>query len=369
MSIVVIDDASKDTTSKLVREFIARHTQKVRVRYTVEDGKTVRQYFRPTSNTPPICLLTRPVNSGKAAGLNYALRYAVQDGLTMTLDADSALDAQAIENAVAYFRDPKVVGVAANVKIMPQQTVIGMLQKFEHMVGYRSKKFYSLSDSEFVIGGVASTYRYQTLKELGFYDTDTATEDIGLSMKIAAKGNRQHRLVYGSDIVASTEGVQTLKSLLKQRYRWKLGTLQILYKYRWMFANPSRKYTKMLTIYRIPMAFISEIMLALQPFLLSFVIASAIAHHNIGALFGAYLTITAYILWTLWPDEHHTPREKLSLSAWAPAMYFIFFIMDFIQVVAIFRCIKNPRQFTRLNNRNVTWTSPERVGTVRQATA
>jgi biofilm PGA synthesis N-glycosyltransferase PgaC len=263
MSIVVIDDASSDRTSKLVREFIAQHTKKVSVRYTVKDGKTLRQYFRPTSDTPPICLLTRPVNSGKAAGLNYALRYAVDQGLTMTLDADSALDPHAIENAVAYFRDPTVVGVAANVKIMPQRTAIGMLQKFEHMVGYRSKKFYSLAHCEFVIGGVASTYRYEVLKELGFYDTDTATEDIGLSMKIAAHGNRANRLVYGSDVVASTEGVQTFKSLLKQRYRWKLGTLQVLYKYRWMLLNPSRKYTPMLTFYRLPMAFLSEVMLTL----------------------------------------------------------------------------------------------------------
>jgi poly-beta-1,6-N-acetyl-D-glucosamine synthase len=367
MSIVVIDDASSDTTSKLVRQFIAKHSKSVRVQYTVKDGRTTRQYYRPTSDIPPICLLTRPVNSGKAAGLNYALKYAVREGLTMTLDADSALAIHAIENAVAYFKDPTIVGVAANVKILPQPTVIGMLQKFEHMVGYRSKKFYSLSGSEFVIGGVASTYRYDVLKKLGFYDTDTATEDIGLSMKIAAEGNRRHRLIYASDVVASTEGVQTFKSLLKQRYRWKLGTLQILYKYRWMFANPSRKYTKALTMYRIPMAFISEMMLMIQPFLLAFVVASAIAHHNIGALFGAYLTITAYILWTLWPDEHHTAREKLALTAWAPVMYFIFFIMDFVQVVAIFRCLRDPRQFTRLDKRNVTWTSPERVGTAKPA--
>ena len=363
IAIVVIDDASSDKTSRLVREFIARHTKKVSVRYTVKDGRTRRQYFRPASDIPPICLLTRPVNSGKAAGLNYALKYAVDGGLTMTLDADSALDARAIENAVAYFRDPTVVGVAANVKIMPQKTAIGMLQKFEHMVGYRSKKFYSLASCEFVIGGVASTYRYNTLKELGFYDTDTATEDIGLSMKIAAHGNRKHRLMYGSDVMASTEGVQTFKSLLKQRYRWKLGSLQVLYRYRWMIGNPNPKYTSSLTMYRLPMAFLSEIMLLLQPFLLTFVIISAIAHSNVGAIFGAYLTITVYILWSLWPDEHHTAKEKLALSAWAPVMYFIFFIMDFIQVCAILRCLSDIRKVTRLDQRNVTWVSPERVGT------
>jgi poly-beta-1,6-N-acetyl-D-glucosamine synthase len=360
VSVIVIDDASGDMTSDLVREFINQHSHRISARFVVKDGKTVREYFRANTHIPPICLLTRPVNSGKASGLNYALKHAVDGGLVMTLDADSVLDAHAIENAVAYFRDPKVAGVAANVKIMPERTILGMLQKFEHMIGYRSKKFYSLAKCEFVIGGVASTYRYDVLKEVGFYDTNTATEDIGLSMKIASQGNREHRLVYGADIVASTEGVQSLTALLKQRYRWKMGTLQMLFKYRFLLANPSRKYTRSLTMYRVPMAFFSEVMLVFQPLMLSYVIAYAIMHHTLGVVAGGYTTVTLYILWSLWPDEHHTLKDKLTLSLYAPIMYFVFFIMDFVQVTAIIRCLINFKQFIHLPQHHVTWVSPER---------
>lgn len=367
ISIVVIDDASSDKTSRLVREFIKNNSSKVSSRIINKDGKYVREYFRTDSHIPPICLLTRPVNSGKAAGLNYALKYAVDHGLTMTLDADSALDSHAIENAVAYFRDPKVVGVAANVKIMSQHNVIGMLQKFEHMIGYRSKKFYTMANCEFVIGGVASTYRYEVLKEVGFYDTNTATEDIGLSTKIAAHGNRDWRLVYGSDVVASTEGVQSFKALLKQRYRWKLGTLQILFKYRYLLGNLDPKYSRTLTFYRIPMAFFSELMLLLQPLLLGYVLVNGVQHHTLGALLGGYFTITLYVLWSLWPDEHYDTKEKLLLSAYAPGMYFIFFIMDFIQINAVIRCLANYKLFTKLERRNVTWVSPERAGNIQPA--
>lgn len=363
LSIVVIDDASKDNTSQLVREFIAKHSRRAASRLVIKDGKTVREYYRPSPDMPSICLLTRPVNSGKAAGLNYALKHAVTEGLTMTLDADSALDKHAVANAVAYFRDKKVVGVAANVKIMQQKSVLGMLQKFEHMIGYRSKKFYSLTNCEFVIGGVASTYRYDVLKEIGFYDTDTATEDIALSMKIASRGNLERRIVYASDVVASTEGVQTFHALLKQRYRWKLGTLQVLFKYRYMFANTDKKYSRSLTMYRMPMAFLSEILLVLQPFILGYILYLSFTHHVVGTLLAGYLTITAYVLWSLWPDEHHSRRDKLLLSAYAPVMYFTFFIMDFVQIVAIARCLIHFKQFTTLSNRHVTWVSPKRVGT------
>lgn len=362
ISIVVVDDASGDNTSQLVREFIAKHSRTATSRLVTKNGKTVREYYRPLAGVPSICLLTRPVNSGKAAGLNYALKYAVRGDLTMTLDADSALDPHAIENAVTYFRDPRVVGVAANVKIMLQNSILGMLQKFEHMIGYRSKKFYSLANCEFVIGGVASTYRYDVLKELGFYDTDTATEDIALSMKITADGNRDRRLVYASDVVASTEGVQTFNALLKQRYRWKLGTLQVLFKYRHMLASPDRKYSRSLTMYRMPMAFLSELLLLLQPFILGYILFVSLSNHAYGALLGGYLTITAYVLWSVWPDEHHSRGDKLLLSAYAPFMYFIFFIMDLVQIMAIIRCLANVKKFTRLTGQHVTWVSPERVG-------
>jgi poly-beta-1,6-N-acetyl-D-glucosamine synthase len=362
IAIVVIDDASSDKTSQLVREYIKHHGRKTTSRLVWRAGTPVREFFRPKDGLPPISLLTRPVNSGKAGGLNYALKHAVHEGLVMTLDADSMLDPHAIANAVEYFRDEKIVGVAANVKIMQQHTVLGMLQKFEHMIGYRSKKFYTLTNSEFIVGGVASTYRYDTLEKVGFYDTDTQTEDIGLSMKIVADGNRGQRIVYAADVVASTEGVQTYKALLNQRYRWKLGSLQNLLKYRSLFANTSTIYSRSLTFYRIPMAFLSEGILLIQPVLIGYLLGMSIMSQALGIWLGGYLTVTIYVLWTIWPDEHHTPKQKILLSLYAPAMYLCFFIMDTVQINAIVRCLFNAKQLTARSQGHATWVSPERIG-------
>ena len=362
IAIVVIDDGSSDRTSRLVRSYIAERSAKVNSRFATRQGRVIREYFRPAAGIPPICLLTRPVNGGKAAGLNYALKHTVREGLVMTLDADSMLEPEAIASAVRYFRDPRVVGVAANVRILEQHTLLGMLQKFEHMIGYRSKKFYTLANAEFIVGGVASTYRYETMRAVGFYDTDTATEDIGLSMKIVAQGNREQRIIYAADVVAGTEGVQSFRALLKQRYRWKMGSLQNLFKHSFLAFNPSREYSRALTFYRIPMAFVSEAMLLIQPFLLAYLIGASLRYHSIGMWVGGYLTITAYVMLVVWPDEHHTVTQKAMLTLYAPFMYFTFFLMDAVQINAICKCLVQPKQLTGRVKQHVTWVSPARAG-------
>ena len=151
LEVIVIDDASKDKTRSLVRQYIKAHPK-----------KNVRLRFRRK-------------NGGKGEALNHALRSGVSGELVMTLDADSLIHKESIANAVRYFSDPKVVGVAANVRVLDSQTILGLLQKFEYIIAYRSKKFFSITNSEYIVGGVASTYRTSVLKKVGFYDNDIQT--------------------------------------------------------------------------------------------------------------------------------------------------------------------------------------------------
>ncbi len=281
----------------------------------------------------------------------------------MTLDADSVLDKKAISNAVRYFENPEIVGMAANVQVMDDKTVLGLVQKFEHLIGYRSKKFYTMTNSEFIIGGVASTYRRSVIKKLRYYDTDTQTEDIGLSMKIIANGNIEQKIIYASDVLAQTEGVQTLGALFKQRYRWKLGMLQNLVKYKYLLTNTEAQYSRSLTIYRLPMAVLSELILVIEPFLLLYIIYLSIASQNPFSLFGAYVTITLYVLWTIWPDEHLSRSSKSKLSIYAPVMYFLFYVMNLVQLVSIIRCLKNNEAVFGKINTGGAWVSPERLNT------
>ncbi len=338
LEIIVIDDASTDNTKRLVRQYIEKY---------------------PNRN---IRLMYKQKNGGKAEALNHGLRRGAKGELVMTLDADSVIHRKSITNAVSYFDDPKVVGVAANVRILDSLSVLGLLQKFEHMVGYRSKKFFSVINSEYIVGGVASTYRRDMLKKVRFYDNDTTTEDIGLSLKIVAQGNREHRIIYAANVLAMTEGVQTFKALVRQRYRWKLGGLQNLIKYRGLVGNTSKRYSRGLTFYRLPMAFLGEIMLLLEPLAVGYVIYVCYLLLNPSMIIGAYMTITVYLLLNVWPDEHMSFAKKIKMSLYTPAMYFIFYLMNIVQLAAIFRCIANYKQTLGQSQVSSNWISPKRTG-------
>ena len=340
--VLVADDASTDRTGQLVLDYQMQHP-----------GIDLR-------------IVEMPENVGKGGALNEALRQYARGQFVMTLDADSIIEPDAMTNALSYFEDPYVAGVAANVQILEEPTALGILQRFEHMIGYRSKKLYSMLNCEFVVGGVASTYRMSVLRKVDFYDTDTLTEDIGLSAKITNLGNRRFRMIYGADVVAKTEGVLTFRALAKQRYRWKYGSLQNLIKYRGLVLNPSRRYTRTLTYYRMPMALLSEFTLLVSPLALSYAVYWSLATQTAGLVIGAYATITAYTLLTVWMDENLSRRERARLSIYAPTAYFLFYIMDLIQLTAAIRCIANAQGLFKRPEIN-TWKSPERAGSVEVA--
>jgi cellulose synthase/poly-beta-1,6-N-acetylglucosamine synthase-like glycosyltransferase len=360
-----------DDTAAIVEAYIAGQKDRMTISYNARSARTGRLYRRYKHENVGMTLikLVSQKNKGKGAAMNNAIAHHVRGTLMMCLDADSLLDPYAIEHAVCHFDDPSVMGVAANVRVMGGDHWLTVLQRFEHMIGYRSKKFYTLSKSEFIIGGVASTYRTALVKKVGMYDMDTQTEDIGLSMKlIAREGNRTKRIIYAADVVAMTEGVQTYRALLKQRYRWKLGCLQNLFKFRELLLNgDDTKFTRRLTVYRLPMAIVSELLLLLSPIMLAFIVYVSVTHHTLNIILGAYVTVTLYTLWTIWPDEYLSNKQKLKMSLHSCAMYALFYAMDVVQLAAIYRCVRNYKTVTFKTATQSTWTSPARAGDTQTA--
>ena len=133
----------------------------------------------------------------------------------MCLDGDSMLEPDAVAKSVAYFRDERVVATASNVNILPGGGLLGLVQRYEYLISYHMKKAHNIFNVEYIIGGIGSMFRRETLDEVGLYDTNTMTEDIDLTMKIIArKGNRNQRVVYAYDALTYTEAVPSFGSLV-----------------------------------------------------------------------------------------------------------------------------------------------------------
>lgn len=339
LEIIVINDNSSDKTSQIVRKFIANNPKK------------------------NIRLISRRINQGKAMGLNYALRRYATGELIMTLDADSLIERRTISNVVKYFADGRIHGIAANVRILQDKSsLLNLVQLFEYMISYRTKKFYSLTNSEFIIGGVGSVYRKDTIKAFGYYDNSSATEDIGLSMKIASGGTKKLQLKYASNVLAFTESVSTIPQLFKQRYRWKYGNMQNLFKYTGNFLTNRKQQSRVMLYYRLPMSYLSELLLLLEPFLLAYAFYLSYKAGTVSVFVSAYIMLSAYSAFVLWSDEHTTLANKWRLSAWIPALYFLFYIMSFIQVFGALKCITKIRSIKTAQPSSNTWISPKRLG-------
>lgn len=210
-------------------------------------------------------------NSGKAHALNNGIQNYAKGELIMCLDGDSIVTPDAIKNAVRYFEQNNVMAIASNLKIKKDKGLLNLIQRFEYAISYQMKKAQTIFNIEYIIGGVGSVFRKSILEKVYFYDTNTVTEDIDLTLKIIRNGNRDFRVIYGSDIVTYTQGALTIKDLIKQRYRWKWGRYQTFIKNKDLFFSLDKKYTKSLSWFYLPYAVFSDITFFLEPVIITYV--------------------------------------------------------------------------------------------------
>jgi hypothetical protein len=152
--------------------------------------------------------------------------------------------------------------------------------------------------------------------------------------------------------------------LFKQRYRWKFGSLQAIWSHRRLLFSFDRKHSMFLSWVRLPYLLISELMLLIEPVLLTYFLYLAIVYRNPTLFAVATITISSLLFVAIWSDEHHSFRYRLRLSFYAPTMYLIFYLMTVIQILAATKCVRNVNQLIGNGNKYITgaYISPERIG-------
>lgn len=336
LEIVVIDDGSTDNTYEIVRHYRLFHNANFK--------------------------LIHQENAGKAQALNNAMRYHATGELVMCLDADSSLEQNALINATNYFLDPKVVALSANVKIRPTGSIFNLIQMFEYLISYQMKRAQTVFNIEYIIGGIGSTFRRSALIKAGFYDTDTITEDIDLTMKFLRLGNKENGVIYGSDVIAYTESVPDLAGLIRQRFRWKYGRAQTFVKNKSLFFSKNKKSSLWLTWFYLPYAIFSDFAFFLEPIMISYIIYVVIRFQDWATLASAFAIIGGYIAMNIMAEDTIPLKQKFLLTIIAPFMYFFFYILSYVEYIALLKTyIKFWKIPKSIKTGNCGWTHVTRV--------
>lgn len=237
LEIIVVNDGSKDSTRKVVEEYIKAHPKLPRIK------------------------LINQENGGKGCALNTALKEAKGEFFAC-LDADSFIEPNALHIMLPYFDDSEVGAVCPMMKIKDPKTILQRMQWYEYIINFFYKKLNAKLDCIHVTPGPFSIYRTELIKGLGGYDEDNITEDLEIAIRLQ---KYNYRIIQTLDTTAYTLGPNTWKGLFKQRDRWYKGSVYNSLKYKELMLN--RKYGDF-GIIRMPTIILSGILTLVIFFLL-----------------------------------------------------------------------------------------------------
>lgn len=198
----------------------------------INDGSTDRTIEKLASISYPwLRVIDLPKNGGKANALNEGLEQA-SFALTITLDADSYLYANALTNIVGRFLgDPDNTAAVAGAVLVRNSrlNLVTKIQEWDYFHGIAAvKRLQSLFQGTLVAQGAFSIYRTDVLREVGGW-RECVGEDIVLTWAILEHG---YRVGYCEDACSFTNTPATFKQFIRQRQRWSRGLIEA-FKHHW----------------------------------------------------------------------------------------------------------------------------------------
>jgi len=222
--IIVIDDNSTDKTSKIAKNF-------------------------------PVKLIRMKKHSGKATGLNYALKKATGE-LIAIIDADSVIDDKAILEALSYLKSEEVAGVTSTIKVNNRKKFLGMWLHIEQLYNSLLRSFFSKINANIVTPGPLSIYKKKELLIVGGFSTKGYSEDVDVTVKLI---RHNKKIAVSEKSISKTNMPVSIKGFLKQRTRFAKGWIHIFKKH--LSANKT-----IIDLYSLPLAlfsFVQAVILAM----------------------------------------------------------------------------------------------------------
>lgn len=204
LSVFVIDDGSTDNTADIVRGIAKR-------------DKRVRLFSKG--------------NGGKSDAVNFGIKRAKTE-LIAVLDADTKPKKDALEKAVRYFADEKIMAVTCRTIPSNKNSFFTRMQHVEYVLLSFFRSLLTQMNSLQIVPAF-SVFRTSFFKKHGGFDVGNLTEDLEMGLRIKNYG---YDIAYITDSYAKTKVPERFRDLTRQRIRWGYGLFYNFYKYRHVFS-------------------------------------------------------------------------------------------------------------------------------------
>ena len=180
--------------------------------------------------------ITRPNNShAKAGNLNNALK-KTNGELVVIFDADFIPTTDFLERTVGFFQKDRVALVQTPQSFYNSDPIAHNLglQKVltsEEEVFYRHLQPIKDGAGSVVCSGTSFIARRSALREIGYFDTESVSEDYFTGIRLSARG---YELIYLDEKLSAGLAAESIGAHIDQRLRWVRGTLQAFF----VKANP-----------------------------------------------------------------------------------------------------------------------------------
>ena len=142
--------------------------------------------------------------------------------IVVGLDADTIFPRETIDQLVRHFVDPRVGAVAGNAKVGNRINTLTRWQALEYVTSQNlDRRAFNLLNCITVVPGAVGAWRRELVEELGGFTPLTLAEDADLTIAIVKAG---YQVLYDKEAVGLTEAPDTVRGLLRQRFRWMFGT-------------------------------------------------------------------------------------------------------------------------------------------------
>ncbi|MGN0405599.1 MAG: glycosyltransferase [Bariatricus sp.] len=376
--IIVVDDGSKDNTSKvLIDEFHMMPIQRP-IRYQIECQKAEFVYETRTQKVP--VTLIRKKNGGKADSLNMGIN-ASNYPYFICMDADSILQYDSLTKIVQpVLEQDHIVAVGGTVrpcnnvvveggrvkKYQLPKSIIACMQVLEYDRSFlASRILFDKFNGSLIISGAFGLFKKDTVIAAGGYDHTTMGEDMELVVKLheyCVMNDLPYIIRYATDAICWTQVPEKLRDLCKQRKRWHLGLFQSMWRHRVMLSNPKFGAVSMVSyfyflVYELLSPFIE--LFGILTMILAYCVdlinmPFMIMFYLIYAVFGSILSLTAFFA------RIHTIDLKITAKDVMKAVLLCFleitclrFVMAFVRTTAFIGYKKKKMQWGRIERKKI----------------